>query len=123
MQAAIKRTGRAALSTVGTGLSPEGIDWYTTPYPIYTRQGDLIPPSAYASTVPEALVKATVTLVSHLDRDHKHSNAYFDVQEVTILETREERLAREWDEGEPHRRELEDMFARIVASVDAEYGQ
>ena len=121
MRAAAKSTARSALSTVGSGLSPEGVDWYTTPYPIYNRQGHLVPPSAYAGTVPDALAKVTVTLVSHFDQEGKQMNAYFDVQEVTILETREERLVREWDEGEAHRRELEDIFTQIVDSVESEY--
>ena len=112
----MKVSGRTAIETVGCGLSNEGVDWYTTPYPIYHRSGSLVLPAQYGSTLPDALVKATVTLVSHFDPVRNQVNAYFDVQEVTVLETREERLVREWKEGEPHRQELERMFARMVDS-------
>ena len=66
--------------------------------------------------VPDALVKATVTLVHHTESSGRRVNAYFDVQELTILETREERLEREWVEAEPHREELERIYARMVDS-------
>ena len=66
--------------------------------------------------VPNALAKATVTLVHHAEGTGRRVDAYFDVQELTILETREERLDREWIEAEPHRVELEEMYARMVDS-------
>ena len=116
LEAQMKVTGRAAVETVGCGFSNEGVDWYTTPYPIYTRHGCLVLPAQYGDTLPDALVKAKVTLVRHFDPDRNQVNAYFDVQEVTILETRGERMDREWEEGEPHRQELEEMFARMVDS-------
>ena len=107
-------------------MSDQGVDWYTTPFPIYDRRGFLITPSMYATSVPDALVAVRVTVVRHNDMTQLISNAYFDVQEVTILETRAERKARDEEQERVWYEEREKWLAGILDScpsspVDSHY--
>ena len=112
----IQEQGRAGFRTHGAGLDDDGVHWYTTPYAIYDREGLVIPPHDYAGKVAGALVKARVTLVRDQDTSECAANAYFDVQEVIVLETRVERLQREAKEQEIRDREWEQRFVELMYS-------
>ena len=112
----IQEQGRDKFRSHGAGMDDHGVHWYTTPYAIYDREGLLISPHDYPCKVDGSLVKVKATLVRDHDTHPCLANAYFDVQEATVLETHLEREQREQKEQEVRDREWEQRFVEYMYS-------
>ncbi|KAK7683378.1 hypothetical protein QCA50_013640 [Cerrena zonata] len=62
----------------------EDWDYFTTPFPIYRENGQLVPPSHYATLLEGSPATVEVMVVRHFDVEKNVDNFYLDVQAVTV---------------------------------------